>query len=154
MKLWIARMLTLALCLPLLASAAPTLRAWLDRDTARLGESVTLNVEAEGRVAGEPDFSALDGDFRRLGTQSSQQMSIVNGAASVRVGGNEIATLGPGDIIGEGAIVNHKLRNASVVMTERTEVLHFTREQVEQLCEEIPAFKEALDKVAEERLGG
>ena len=39
-------------------------------------------------------------------------------------------------------------------MTERTEVLHFTREQVEQLCEEIPAFKEALDKVAEERLGG
>ena len=37
-------------------------------------------------------------------------------------------------------------------MDQSTETV--LREQVEQLCEEIPAFKEALDKVAEERLGG
>jgi len=86
-------------------------------------------------------------------TPADKAYIIVNGEASVRSGGKEIATLGPGDIIGEGAIVNHKLRNASVVMTTRTEVLHFTREQVEQLCSDIPAFKKALDKVSEERLG-
>ena len=86
-------------------------------------------------------------------TPADKAYIIVKGEASVRSGGKEIATLGPGDIIGEGAIVNHKLRNASVVMTTPTEVLHFTREQVEQLCNDVPAFKEALDKVAQERLG-
>jgi CRP-like cAMP-binding protein len=86
-------------------------------------------------------------------TGADKAYIIVNGAASVRHGNKEIATLGPGDIIGEGAIVNHKLRNASVVMTTRTEVLHFTREQVEKLCDDIPGFKKALDEVAQERLG-
>ena len=38
---------------------APSARAWLDRDTMHLGETVTLNVEATGDVGGQPDFSAL-----------------------------------------------------------------------------------------------
>ena len=57
-----------------------TARAWLDRDTMHLGETVTLNVEAQGKVDGQPDFSALAQDFDLLGTQSSQQFSIVNGS--------------------------------------------------------------------------
>ncbi|HET6546593.1 MAG TPA: BatD family protein [Rhodanobacteraceae bacterium] len=57
-------------------------RAWLDRDTMQLGETVTLNVEATGSVGAAPDFSALSGDFRLLGTQSSRQLSIVNGAST------------------------------------------------------------------------
>lgn len=73
--------LALAL-LPLLAAAAP--RAWLDRDSLRLGETITLNVETDARGTGEPDFSVLDTDFRRLGTSSSTQLSIVNGRQSAR----------------------------------------------------------------------
>ncbi len=65
-----------------LAQAAP--RAWLDRDTARLGETVTLNVEVEQSSAAAPDFSALEKDFRLLGTQSSSQLSIVNGKTSAK----------------------------------------------------------------------
>jgi hypothetical protein len=75
-------LLLLLLCFPLLAWAAP--RAWLDRDSLRLGETVTLNVETDARGVGEPDFSALDADFRRLGTSSSTQLSIVNGRQSAR----------------------------------------------------------------------
>ena len=63
---------------------APSARAWLDRDTMHLGETVTLNVEAQGSTGGQPDFSALSQDFNLLGTQSSQQVSIVNGAARRR----------------------------------------------------------------------
>jgi hypothetical protein len=59
-------------------------RAWLDRDTMHLGETVTLNVEAQGKVEGQPDFSALAQDFNMLGTQSSQQFSLVNGASSAK----------------------------------------------------------------------
>ena len=70
------------LCLPLLSLAAP--RAWLDRDSIRMGETVTLNVETDARGGSEPDFSELDANFRRLGTSSSTQLSIVNGRQSAR----------------------------------------------------------------------
>ena len=61
-----------------------TARAWLDRDTMHLGETVTLNVEAQGKVDGQPDFSALAQDFDLLGTQSNQQFSIVNGSSTAK----------------------------------------------------------------------
>lgn len=72
----------LCLLLPLLASAAP--RAWLDRDSMRMGETVTLNVETDVRGA-EPDFAALGANFRRLGTSSQSQISIVNGRQSAKM---------------------------------------------------------------------
>lgn len=67
---------------PLFAAAAP--RAWLDRDSLSMGETVTLNVETDARDVGEPDFSVLDTDFRRLGTSNSTQLSIVNGRQMAR----------------------------------------------------------------------
>ena len=83
MKSWWIRtpavLALMLLLLPMVASAQTSVRAWLDRDTARMGESVTLNVEADARLSAEPDFSVLDADFTRVGTQSSQQVSIVNG---------------------------------------------------------------------------
>ncbi|HEX7770723.1 MAG TPA: BatD family protein, partial [Dokdonella sp.] len=65
------------------AAQATEVRAWLDRDTLEQGETVTLNVEAKGGGGNaRPDFTALAQDFELLGTQSSQQLSIVNGQRS------------------------------------------------------------------------
>lgn len=64
---------------PVLAAGA---RAWLDRESMQLGETVTLNVEVEGDAAGEPDFAPLGADFNLLGTQSSRQFSLVNGRST------------------------------------------------------------------------
>jgi hypothetical protein len=75
-------LLVLLLWLPSLLLAAP--RAWLDRDSMRLGETVTLNVETDARGGSEPDFSVLDPSFRRLGTSSNTQLSFVNGRQSAR----------------------------------------------------------------------
>jgi hypothetical protein len=77
----IARLLGLLLAIFAGATVAHAVdvRAWLDRDTLELGETVTLNVEAKGGGTIQPDFSALKQDFDLLGTQSSQQLSIVNG---------------------------------------------------------------------------
>jgi CRP/FNR family cyclic AMP-dependent transcriptional regulator len=86
-------------------------------------------------------------------TAADKAYIIVSGEASVRRKGEEIARLGPGDIFGEGAIVNHKLRNASIVTLTKVELIHFTREQVHQLIADVPAFAEALDRTAKERLG-
>ena len=63
-------------------AGAAEVRAWLDRDTLEVGETVTLNVEAKGAITAQPDFSALRQDFDLLGTQSSQQIGIVNGQRS------------------------------------------------------------------------
>lgn len=67
------------------AHAAGTARAWLDRTSMHLGETVTLNVETDDTSASEPDFSALARDFDVGGTQSSQQVSIVNGVRSAKM---------------------------------------------------------------------
>jgi CRP-like cAMP-binding protein len=86
-------------------------------------------------------------------TGADKAYIIVSGEASVRRKGEEIARIGPGDIFGESAIVNHALRSASIVTLTKVELLHFSREQVEQLRRDIPAFDKALDRVAQERLG-
>ncbi len=67
------------------AQAADAPRAWLDRDSMHLGETVTLNVESSDASASAPDFSALSSDFDVGGTQSSQQTSIVNGVRSEKM---------------------------------------------------------------------
>ena len=69
----------IAFAAPVFAEGA---RAWLDRDSMQLGETVTLNVEVEGGAAGEPDFSALAADFTLLGTQSSRQFNMTNGQST------------------------------------------------------------------------
>lgn len=64
------------------AVAAP--RAWLDRETAQLGETITLNVEVPEADATQPDFTALKQDFDLLNSQSSRQISVVNGATTAK----------------------------------------------------------------------
>ena len=79
-------------------------------------------------------------------TPADKAYLIVDGEVSVRKGGNEVARLGPGDVIGEMAIVNHRLRSASVVS-------HYTKESLEQLLDEVPAFGNAIRDTTADRLG-
>ncbi|HEY6942177.1 BatD family protein [Dokdonella sp.] len=66
------------------ADDKPAVRAWLDRDSMHLGETVTLNVETDDVGATQPDFSELAKDFNVLGTQSGQQVSISNGTRAAK----------------------------------------------------------------------
>ena len=86
-------------------------------------------------------------------TPADKAYLIVDGEVSVRKAGQEVARLGPGDVIGEMAIVNHKLRSASVVSVTPLEVIHFTKESLEQLLDDVPAFGDALRGTAADRLG-
>ncbi|MBW8750238.1 MAG: cyclic nucleotide-binding domain-containing protein [Propionibacteriales bacterium] len=86
-------------------------------------------------------------------TPADKAYLIVDGEVSVRKGGQEVARLGPGDVIGEMAIVNHKLRSASVVSLTPLEVIHYTSESLERLLAEVPAFGDALRGTTADRLG-
>ncbi|VXC38521.1 Crp/Fnr family transcriptional regulator [Nocardioides sp. AX2bis] len=86
-------------------------------------------------------------------TPADKAYVIISGEVSVRRGGEEIARLGAGDVMGEGGIVRHSLRSASLVALSPLDLIHFTAEAVEQLSVEMPRFRQALDAVAASRLG-
>ena len=86
-------------------------------------------------------------------TPADKAYVILEGTVSVRHHGEEIAQLGPGEIVGEAAIVNHSLRTASIVALTPLDLIHFTDEAVRRLCDEMPSFKSALEAVAVERFG-
>ncbi len=86
-------------------------------------------------------------------TPADKAYLICTGEVAVRKGKQEVARLGPGDVIGEMAIVGHKLRSASVVSVTPVEVIHFTKEALTALLDEVPAFGEALRATTDDRLG-
>lgn len=122
---------------------------------ARLNRLEALGDEDLATVVGAGRHVHLPANWSLIWerTPADKAYLIVDGEVSVRQAGQEIARLGPGDVIGEMAIVNHKLRSASVVSLTPLEVVHFTKESLEQLLEEVPAFGEALRGTAADRLG-
>jgi CRP-like cAMP-binding protein len=87
-------------------------------------------------------------------TPADKAYLITEGEVSVRKGGTEVATLGPGAVVGETAIINKTLRSATVVALTPLRVVHFTSERIEELARAIPAFGDALRAAAAERLEG
>ncbi len=84
-------------------------------------------------------------------TPADKAYLILSGEVSVKRHGEEVARLGAGEVIGEMALVNHKLRSATVIAETPLEVLHFTTETVDALAEKIPHFREALTGASAER---
>ena len=79
-------------------------------------------------------------------TPADKAYVVLDGDLDVRRKGEVVARLGAGDVVGEVAIVENRLRNATVVAATRLEVLHFTKNAVEKLYADIPAFRAAVDR--------
>jgi len=86
-------------------------------------------------------------------TPADKAYIILDGSVSVRRDGAEIAQLGPGDIVGEAAIMGGKLRSATIVALTPLDTIHLTDEVLRELDAEWPAFHQALSDVAQSRLG-
>ncbi len=114
-----------------------------------LSDADVAKIAAAGTYVTVPANWALMGE----GTSADKAYLLISGEVSVRKNGEEIARLGPGDIFGEVAIVQQRLRTATVVSATPLECLHFTREALERLDREIPAFGDALDASTAERSG-
>lgn len=112
-----------------------------------------LSDDEVAKIVGRGTYLTVPADWALMGegTSADKAYLLVSGEVSVRRQGEEVATLGPGDIFGEMGIVNHKLRSATVVSKSRLECLHFSKEQITELENEIPAFKAALEAAAAER---
>jgi len=86
-------------------------------------------------------------------TPADKAYIILSGRVSVRRDGQEIAQLGPGDIMGEAAILNRSLRTASIVALTPLDLIHLSAEALTKLDIEQPEFHRALEAVAAERFG-
>jgi CRP/FNR family transcriptional regulator, cyclic AMP receptor protein len=76
----------------------------------------------------------------REGASGREFVVILSGSAAVERGGETIATLGPGDFLGEIALLTRSKRTATVTTTEPTRVLVLTDRAFRDLNDRIPAM--------------
>lgn len=76
---------------------------------------------------------------------------VVEGSASVYVGGDYVATSGPGSMVGEMALVDHRPRTASVVADTDMRLLRFDARHFRQLLDEMPKASERVMTMLHER---
>ena len=85
-------------------------------------------------------------------TPADKAYIILEGEVVIRKDNADLAELGPGSVIGEIALVNKKLRSASVFALTPLKALHFTDEAIADLSADNSSFGEALKQAAAERL--
>jgi CRP-like cAMP-binding protein len=91
----------------------------------------------------EAETGAMLVDQGRVGQEC---YVILEGQAGVFANGEHIATVGPGMMVGEMALVEHRPRNATVVAETPMRLLAFDTRHFKQLLEEMP---KAHDRVME-----
>ena len=78
-------------------------------------------------------------------TPSDACYILLSGEFKVYVGQNNIATLGPGEVIGESALRRGSLRSATVTSTGPSEVLRIEADDLTGLLDGIPALRDIID---------
>ncbi|MFZ1879221.1 MAG: cyclic nucleotide-binding domain-containing protein, partial [Gaiellaceae bacterium] len=73
--------------------------------------------------------------------------------ASVTAGGEEIASLGPGDFFGEIALLGHGRRTATVTTTTSARIFVLFRDDFDYLQTTFPAVGAEIDAAMQERFG-
>jgi CRP-like cAMP-binding protein len=87
-------------------------------------------------------------------TPSDACFILLSGEASVYLGRDLVATLGPGEVIGESALRRGKLRSATVTTTGPAEVLRIERDDFARLLDEIPALRGTVDDTIARHMSG
>ena len=96
-------------------------------------------LEAIGRLA--ENYRVPAGmELVHEGRREAEFFVIVDGSATVTRKGKKIATLGAGDYFGELAVLVPGPRNATVTVTEPTEVLGISSREFWGLVMEVPAI--------------
>jgi CRP/FNR family transcriptional regulator, cyclic AMP receptor protein len=113
----------------------------------------SLPDEELDRVAGiAGEVSIEEGeDLVRAGTQPYQLFAIEEGTVEVKRDGETLATIGPGEVVGERGIVKRGLRNASAVATEPVKAIFLTADQMRKLRRDHPEVEKRLSSILEER---
>jgi CRP/FNR family transcriptional regulator, cyclic AMP receptor protein len=129
------------------ATADPTMLKRTDLFSA-------LNEEQSSRLvqAGETTEHAAGEELATEGVRGHRFRLILTGAAEVMRGGRYVATVGPGDFIGEVALLGGGTATATVRCTEPATCLTIWREAFWSVLEEEPAIALRILEVVCRRL--
>jgi CRP/FNR family cyclic AMP-dependent transcriptional regulator len=84
-------------------------------------------------------------------TPADNAYFILDGEVRVVADGQDIATVGAGEFVGEGAIVSRAFRSAQVVTKSALTALAITAEEGRRLAVDIPALGALIQKEAADR---
>lgn len=76
---------------------------------------------------------------------------VLEGEAGISSGGEHLVTIGPGSIVGEMALVDHRPRNASVVAQTPMRLLAFDIAAFKRLLEDMPLARDHIYALLEAR---
>lgn len=112
-----------------------------------------LSDEALGQIAAlAAEVSVPEGkELVREGDYSYDVLAIEEGTAVVTGGGEEIAQLGAGDVIGEMGVLERDQRNATVVATSSMLLTTLTRWDIKRLEKSAPEVVSHLRELVEQR---
>lgn len=121
-------------------SEVPIFRHLSKRQLQRLAQQVDeVTVEADKMLAEQ-------------GLQGRELLIVVDGQATVRRDGREIARLTAGDVIGEMSLIDGKPRSATVTADTRMTLLVIDGRAFKPLLKDVPGMAEGIITALAERL--
>ena len=119
----------------------------------RIGVFSDLDDEALNHIAAlAAEVSVPEGkELVREGDYSYDVLVVEEGSAKVERGGETIAELGPGDVIGEMGVLERHQRNATVVATSPMMLMTLTSWDIRKLRKTAPAIVDHLRELVEQR---
>ena len=117
--------------------AIPLFSDLSDEEANRLAAFATETSAAEGQI------------LMKQGDYAVELIAIEEGTADIIQDGKKIASLGPGDLIGEMALFNREPRNADVIATSPMRLLKLTHWEIRRMSDEtIERIREVVDQRA------
>jgi CRP/FNR family transcriptional regulator, cyclic AMP receptor protein len=93
--------------------------------------------EAKRLAAFASETSAAEGQMlMKEGDYSVELIAIEEGTADVLQGGHTIASLGPGDLIGEMGLLERRPRNADVIASSPMRLIKLTHWEIRRMSED------------------
>ena len=105
-------------------TAIPLFSSLSEEEARRLATFATETSAAEGQIL------MKEGDY------STELIAIEEGTADVLKGGNKIASLKAGDLIGEMGLIEREPRNADVIATSPMRLLKLTHWEIRRMSDE------------------
>jgi CRP/FNR family transcriptional regulator, cyclic AMP receptor protein len=93
--------------------------------------------EAKRLATFATETSAAEGEaVMKQGDYSVELIAVEEGTADVLQNGKKVATLGPGDLIGEMGLLERQPRNADVIASSPMRLLKLTHWEIRRMSEE------------------
>jgi CRP/FNR family cyclic AMP-dependent transcriptional regulator len=116
-------------------TAIPIFSQLSEDEARRLATFATETSVAEGQI------------LMKQGDYSTELTAVEEGTADVVRDGSKIASLGPGDLIGEMGLFERRPRNADVIATSPMRVLKLTHWEIRRMsAETVDRIKQIVDE--------